>query len=77
MGSKTKLRRSTLFSAIISFISFLYKAGLGVYAMSLVLIIASLSTLFVFITKIIFVKNITAKRDAKKKAYLGQIKYVS
>ncbi len=71
MGSKTKLRRSTLFSAIISFISFLYKAGLGVYAMSLVLIIASLSTLMVFICKIIVVKNITAKRDAKKKAYLG------
>ena len=71
MATKTKLRRSTLFSAIISFVSFLYKAGLGIYAMSLVLIIASLSTLMVFICKIIVVKNITAKRDAKKKAYIG------
>ena len=39
--------------------------------MSLVLMIASLSTLFVFICKIIFVKNITGTRAAKKKAYLG------
>ena len=69
--SRVKMRRMTLFSAIISLVSFLYKAGLGVYAMSLVLIIASLSTLFVFICKIIFVKNITAKREQKKKAYLG------
>ena len=71
MGEKVKMRRMTLFSAIISLISFLYKAGLGIYAMSLVLIIASLSTLFVFICKIIFVKNLTAKREQKKKAYLG------
>ena len=45
--------------------------GLGIYAMSLVLMIASLSTLFVFICKVIFVKNITGTRAAKKKAYLG------
>ena len=71
MGQKVKMRRTTLFSAIISLISFAYKMGLGIYAMSLVLMIASLSTLFVFICKIIFVKNITANRASKKKAYLG------
>ena len=71
MGQKVKMRRSTFFSAIISLISFAYKMGLGIYAMSLVLMIASLSTLFVFICKIIFVKNITATRAAKKKAYIG------
>ena len=71
MGSKVKMRRTTLFSAIISLISFLYKAGLGVYTMSLVAIVASLSTLCVFICKIIFVKNVTASRESKKKAYIA------
>ena len=71
MAERKKMRRATLFSAIISLISFAYKMGLGIYAMSLVLMIASLSTLFVFICKIIFVKNITGTRAAKKKAYLG------
>ena len=69
MGSKVKMRRTTLFSAIISLLSFLYKAGLGIYTMSLVAIVASLSTLCVFICKIIFVKNVTASRESKKKAY--------
>ena len=71
MAERKKMRRATLFSAIISLISFAYKMGLGIYAMSLVLMIASLSTLFVFICKIIFVKNITGTRAAKKKAYIG------
>lgn len=71
MGSKVKMRRSTFLSAIISLISFLYKAGLGVYTMSLVAIVASLSTLCVFICKIIFVKNVTATRESKKKAYIA------
>lgn len=65
------MRRSTLFSAIISLLSFIYKAGLGIYTMSLVMIIASISTLCVFICKIIFVKNVTASRESKKKAYIA------
>jgi len=65
------MRRLTLFSAIISLLSFVYKAGLGVYTMSLVMIIASISTLCVFICKIIFVKNVTASRESKKKAYIA------
>ncbi|MBE6133110.1 MAG: hypothetical protein E7178_00330 [Erysipelotrichaceae bacterium] len=71
MASKVKMRRLTLFSAIISLLSFVYKAGLGVYTMSLVMIIASISTLCVFICKIIFVKNVTASRESKKKAYIA------
>lgn len=71
MASKVKMRRSTLFSAIISLLSFIYKAGLGIYTMSLVMIIASISTLCVFICKIIFVKNVTASRESKKKAYIA------
>ena len=39
--------------------------------MSLVMIIASISTLCVFICKIIFVKNVTASRESKKKAYIA------
>ena len=65
------MRRSTLLSAIISLFSFIYKAGLGIYTMSLVMIIASLSTLCVFVCKIIFVKNVTASRESKKKAYIA------
>ena len=63
--------RSTLLSAIISSFGFIYKAGLGIYTMSLVMIIASLSTLCVFVCKIIFVKNVTASRESKKKAYIA------
>ena len=35
------------------------------------MIIASISTLCVFICKIIFVKNVTANRESKKKAYIA------
>lgn len=65
------MKRMTTFSAIISLISFLYKMGLGIYTLSLVLMIASLSTLFVFICKVMFIKNVTSTRENKKKAYLA------
>ncbi|MBO4667542.1 MAG: hypothetical protein J5666_05405 [Bacilli bacterium] len=70
MSEKKKLRRITFFTSIITLISFLYKAGLGLLTRSLVLIIASISTLMVFICKITFIKNVLATRDKKKKAYL-------
>ena len=70
MGEKKKLKRMTFLTSLITLISFLYKAGLGVLTTSLVLIIASISTLMVFICKIVFVKNVLATRDKKKKAYL-------
>ncbi len=70
MGKKTTAKALTLISAIVSLVSFLYKAGLGVLTMSLVLMIASVSTLMVFICKVAFVKNLTKTRAQKKKAYL-------
>ena len=70
IGEKKKLKRMTFLTSLITLISFLYKAGLGIWTTSLVLIIASISTLMVFICKIVFVKNVLATRDKKKKAYL-------
>ena len=70
MASKAKLKTTTTITAIISLISFLYKMGLGILTMSMVLIVASLSTLLVFICKVAFVKNVTQTREKKKKAYL-------
>ena len=69
-GGKTKLKIITTFSAIITLVSFLYKATLGVLTMSMVLMVASISTLLVFICKVIFIKNVTKSRESKKKAYL-------
>ena len=71
MGNKIKTKRITLISAIISFLSFGYKLGLGIYTTSIILMIASISTLMVFICKILFVKNYTLTRDKKRKGYLG------
>ena len=68
--SKIKKRRSVFFSAIISLASFAYKVAMAVITYSLVLAVASISTLMVFITKVMFVKNYTKTRDKKKKAYL-------
>ena len=71
MGSKIKTKRITLISAIISFLSFGYKLGLGIYTTSIILMIASISTLMVFVCKVLFVKNYTLTRDKKRKGYLG------
>lgn len=70
LSKKKKMRRMTFLTSIITLISFLYKAGLGVWTMSLVLIIASISTLMVFICKLLFVRNVLQTRAKKKKAYL-------
>ena len=69
-SEKTKMKRITALTTVISLFGFLYKLGLGIYGMSLVLIIASISTLMVFICKLMFVKNVTKSRKDKKKAYL-------
>ena len=68
--SKKKMKRMTALTAVITFVSFLYKLGLGIYGMSLVLIIASISTLMVFICKVAFVKAVTKTREKKRKSYL-------
>ena len=71
MGGKKKLKRMTFLMSFITLFSFLYKAGLGIMTTSLVLIIASISTLMVFICKILFVRYVLQTRDKKKKAYLA------
>ena len=44
--------------------------GLGIWTMSLVLMVASISTLLVFICKVIFIRNLTETREKKRRAYL-------
>ena len=67
---KSSMKRSVTFSAIITLIAFLYKVGLSVMSLSIILLVASVSTLLVFVCKVIFIKSITSTRDKKKKAYL-------
>lgn len=73
MASKKNAKRITLLSAIITFISFIYKFMLSYLTKSQILLIASLSTLMIFICKLMFVKNVTKTREKKKKAYLIMI----
>ena len=70
MEKKKKMKRTTFIFSFITLASFIYKATLGFLTMSQVLLIASVSTLMVFICKILFVRNVLGKRDEKKKAYL-------
>ena len=70
IGEKKKMKRMTFLMSFITLFSFLYKAGLGIMTLSMVLIIASISTLMVFICKILFVRNVLQTRERKKKAYL-------
>lgn len=67
---KNKLKKMTKISAIITFISFIYKGILSYLTLSMVLLIASVSTFLIFVVKLLFVKNITKSRANKKKAYL-------
>ena len=62
--------RIAMVSAFITLASFLYKFALGIVGASLVLIIASISTLMVFICKILYARHIAQTREKKKKAYL-------
>lgn len=67
---RAKMKRITILTAIVSLVMFLYKMGLGILTTSLVLMIGSLSTLLVFICKVIFIKYIMASEQKKLKAYL-------
>ena len=58
-----------IISAAITLVSFGYKFTIGILATSLVMIIAAVPTLFVFICKAIFAKNINQTREQKTKAY--------
>lgn len=68
--SKLKTKRNTFLSMLVTLGSFIYKVVLAILTLSMVLMVASLSTLMVFITKLAFVRNYTKTRDKKKKAYL-------
>ena len=69
MASEKMKVRIALLSAFITLASFLYKFALGIVGASMVLIIASISTLMVFVCKILYAKNFTKNRESKKKAY--------
>lgn len=70
MASKSKMKKLTILTAIISFVSFAYKLGMGLYTMSIMLMISALSTFLLFICKVLFIRNVTMTRDKKKRAYL-------
>lgn len=70
MAVKASTRKIVMLTAIISLVSFLYKLSLGIINASAILIIASVSTLLVFIAKVAFLKSATKTRAKKKKAYL-------
>ena len=63
-------RRIAIVSAIITLVSFGYKFSIGIMATSLVMIIAALPTLFVFVCKALFARNMNQTRKQKKKAYI-------
>ena len=56
-------------SALITLVSFGYKFTIGILATSLVMIIAAVPTLFVFVCKAVFAKNMNQTREQKIKAY--------
>lgn len=63
-------KRLAIIMALIALVSFLYKFSVGIMATSMVLIIAAFPTLFVFIAKAMFAKNMDQTRAQKKRAYL-------
>ena len=62
-------KRLSIAMAIIALVSFLYKFTIGVMSLSIVLIIAAVPTLFVFICKALYAKDMHQPRDKKKKTY--------
>lgn len=64
-------KRAALLAALISLASFLYKLSLGIISSSIILIVASLSTLIVFVCKYIYYKRMNSGRDVKKRAYFA------
>ena len=67
-GGKHKLsaKRIALLMAIISLVSFLYKLGLGIISTSMILIVASMSTLIVCICKFLFWHKMNGTREEKR-----------
>ena len=67
--TRSSMKRMAIISAIISLVAFAYKLGLGIISFSIILMVASISTLIVFIFKVVYIKNLTAQREKKKRAY--------
>ena len=55
--------------AFICLVSFLYKFTIGIMSLSMVLMIAAIPTLFVFICKFLYAKNMNQTDEQKKKSY--------
>jgi uncharacterized membrane protein len=70
-NNKLKLtpKKMALLMAIISLVSFLYKLGLGIISTSMILIVASISTLIVCICKFLFWHKMNGTRSEKKRTY--------
>ena len=62
-------KRLAIAMALIALVSFGYKLTIGILATSLVLIIAAFPTLFVFICKALYAKNMEQSQADKKKTY--------
>ena len=62
-------KRLAIAMAIIALVSFVYKFTVGVMALSMVMIIAAVPTLFVFICKALYAKDMHQPRDKKKATY--------
>ena len=62
-------KRLAIAMAIIALVSFLYKLTVGVMALSIVMIIAAVPTLFVFICKALYAKDMHQPRVKKKRTY--------
>ena len=71
--SKLTPKRIALFAALVSLVSFLYKISLGIISNSMILIVASISTLLVFVCKFIFYKEMDSDEVRKRKAYFVMI----
>lgn len=69
LKSKLTPKRIALFAALVSLVSFLYKISLGIISNSMILIVASISTLLVFVCKFIFYKEMDSDDARKRKAY--------
>lgn len=62
-------KRIALFSMIVTLVSFVYKFGLGIASLSIILMVASISTFLVLLCKFVFFRNLSSSKEEKKKAY--------
>ena len=69
MSAKKKGKKIAIISALITLISFLYKVSLAYLLMSIIFFIGAISTLMVFICKVLFIRNVDKRRENKKRAY--------